>query len=31
MGCILLATNYPNLHALGLYDLEPETAISLFS
>ncbi|CAF3409445.1 unnamed protein product [Rotaria sp. Silwood2] len=27
---ILLATNYPNLHALDLYEFEPETASTLF-
>ncbi|CAF1318005.1 unnamed protein product [Rotaria sordida] len=27
---ILLATNYPNLHALDLYECEPETADTLF-
>ncbi|CAF1663492.1 unnamed protein product, partial [Rotaria sp. Silwood1] len=27
---ILLVTNYPNLHALDLYDFEPETASTLF-
>jgi hypothetical protein len=27
---ILLATNYPNLHALGLYNFVPETARKLF-
>jgi len=26
MERILLATNYPNLHALGLYDFAPEKA-----
>jgi hypothetical protein len=26
----ILATNYPNLHALGLYDFVPETAGKLF-
>jgi len=31
MERILLATNYPNLHALGLYDFAPETARKLFS
>ncbi|CAF4285965.1 unnamed protein product [Rotaria socialis] len=29
MKRILLATNYPNLFALGLYDIEIETALSL--
>jgi len=27
---ILLATNYPNLYGLGLYDIEIETALPLF-
>jgi hypothetical protein len=31
MERILLATNYSNLHTLGLYDLTPETACALFS
>jgi hypothetical protein len=31
MERILLATNYPNLHALGIYDLPPDTAHGLFS
>ncbi|CAF4929323.1 unnamed protein product, partial [Rotaria sp. Silwood1] len=30
MKRILLATNYPNLFGLGLYDIEIETALSLF-
>jgi hypothetical protein len=31
MERILLATKYPNLHTLGIYDLAPETAEKLFS
>ncbi|CAF4708240.1 unnamed protein product, partial [Rotaria magnacalcarata] len=31
MKRILLATNYPNLYGLGLYDIEIETALSFFS
>ena len=31
MERILRTTSYPNIHTLGLYDLEPETAIDLFS
>jgi hypothetical protein len=31
MERILLSTNYPNLHALGLYDLASETAKDLFT
>ncbi|CAF3795096.1 unnamed protein product [Rotaria sordida] len=30
MKRILLATNYPNLYGLGLYNIEAETALSLF-
>ncbi|CAF0759357.1 unnamed protein product [Rotaria sp. Silwood1] len=30
MKRILLATNYPNLYGLGLYDIEIETALSFF-
>jgi len=30
MERILLATNYPNLHELGLFDIDIETARSLF-
>ncbi|CAF2779841.1 unnamed protein product [Rotaria sp. Silwood2] len=30
MKRILLATNYPNLFGLGLFDIEIETALSLF-
>lgn len=31
MKRILLATNYPNLHTLGIYDLAPEATRDLFS
>jgi len=30
MESILLAAYYPNLYGLGLYDIEAETALSLF-
>jgi len=30
MESILLAANYPNLYGLGLYDIDAETALSLF-
>ncbi|CAF4763511.1 unnamed protein product [Rotaria sp. Silwood2] len=31
MERILLATNYPNLHGLGLYGIDVEKALSLFN
>jgi hypothetical protein len=31
MECILLATNYPNLYRLGLYGIDLERAVSLFT
>jgi hypothetical protein len=31
MECILLATNYPNLYGLGVYGIDAEKAISLYT